>query len=259
MSNGPTLKREPSATSVIGISGAPGSPCALGGEQRRGERRRIDRHPQLRPQIEQRAVMVLVRVGEHDAGDVAPLLDRDSGCPGRTRSMPGRFSSLANDTPTSTISQVRLRCVAEPVEREVHADLADAAERREHQFACCGHRSCLRPAPASTSPAATVSHCRRRRGAEPSGRSASMALETARRSVAVAGLRRGSVLPMPAARDEPVGCGSRRSPRRGSIARAAPPSSAESASNTLSGVARTPAAARSVAGICGAGRDDARS
>ena len=47
MSNGPTLKRRPSATSFTGMSGAPGSPCALGLEQRRGERRRVDRHLQL--------------------------------------------------------------------------------------------------------------------------------------------------------------------------------------------------------------------
>ena len=59
---------------------------------------------------------------------------------GNTRSMPGRFSSCANDTPRSTISQVRRRCVAEAVDREIHADLADAAERREHQLAgAAGH------------------------------------------------------------------------------------------------------------------------
>ena len=69
--------------------------------------------------------------------------------------MPGRFSSLANDTPTSTMSQVRRRCVAEPVDREIHADLADAAERREHEFALrTGHRHYL--AAKNTSPAATV-------------------------------------------------------------------------------------------------------
>ena len=49
--------------------------------------------------------------------------------------MPGRCSSEANETPTSTISQLRLRSSTEPVDREVHADLADAAERREDEFA----------------------------------------------------------------------------------------------------------------------------
>src|SRR5919198_706639 len=44
------------------------------GERPGGERRGIDRHAQLRPQIEQRAEMVLVRVGQHDTGEIAPLL-----------------------------------------------------------------------------------------------------------------------------------------------------------------------------------------
>ena len=49
---------------------------ALGLEQRRGERRRIDRHLQPRPQVEQCAEMILMRVGEHDAGEVFALLDQ---------------------------------------------------------------------------------------------------------------------------------------------------------------------------------------
>ena len=44
MSNGPTLKRLPSGTTLTSISGAPGSLCALGLDQCRGERRGIDRH-----------------------------------------------------------------------------------------------------------------------------------------------------------------------------------------------------------------------
>ena len=50
--------------------------CELGLEQRRGERRRVDRHLQLRPEVHQRAEMVLVGVGEDDAGEVAALLDQ---------------------------------------------------------------------------------------------------------------------------------------------------------------------------------------
>ena len=59
---------------------------ALGFEQRRGERRRIDRHLELRPEVEHRAVVVLVGVGEHDAGDVAALLDQIAD----VRETPGR-------------------------------------------------------------------------------------------------------------------------------------------------------------------------
>ena len=48
--------------------------------------------------------------------------------------MPGRCSSEANDTPQSTIDPLPAALVAEAVDREIHPDLADAAERREDQF-----------------------------------------------------------------------------------------------------------------------------
>ena len=73
-SNGPTLKRLPSGTMVTGISGAPGSLGAFGLEQRGGEWRGVDRHLQPRPQIEQRAEMILMRVGEHEPGKILALL-----------------------------------------------------------------------------------------------------------------------------------------------------------------------------------------
>src|SRR5690606_29884104 len=47
---------------------------AFGAKQRGGERRRVDRDLQPRPQIDERAEMVLVRMGEHDGGEVATLL-----------------------------------------------------------------------------------------------------------------------------------------------------------------------------------------
>ncbi len=47
---------------------------ALGFEQRGGERRGVDRQFQLRPQIDQRAEMIFVRVGEHQAGEIFALL-----------------------------------------------------------------------------------------------------------------------------------------------------------------------------------------
>ena len=52
---------------------------------------------------------------------------------GRMRSTPGR-SSPAKATPRSTTSHLPAVLVAEAVEREIHADLADAAERREDQL-----------------------------------------------------------------------------------------------------------------------------
>ena len=63
---------------------------------------------------------------------------------GRMRSTPGKCSSAANDTPQSTISQVPPPPVADAVDREIHADLADAAERREQKL----EPAINRPAPA---------------------------------------------------------------------------------------------------------------
>ncbi len=45
-------------------------------EQRRGKRRGVKRHVETRPQIDQRAHMVFMAVREHEADDVAPLLDQ---------------------------------------------------------------------------------------------------------------------------------------------------------------------------------------
>ena len=52
---------------------------ALGGQQRSGEWRGKHRHAQLGPQVEHRAIVVLVRVGEHDAG-FAPAEDPQIAC-----------------------------------------------------------------------------------------------------------------------------------------------------------------------------------
>src|SRR5262249_2524160 len=46
----------------------------LGLQQRGGKRRGVDRQLEARPQIEQRAEMILVRVREHDAAKIAPFL-----------------------------------------------------------------------------------------------------------------------------------------------------------------------------------------
>ena len=74
---------------------------------------------------------------------------------GMIRSTPGR-SSPANETPRSTTSQVRLPPVTEAVEREIHPDLADAAERREDQFrTACHYGDTCRGA--NTSPAVIAS------------------------------------------------------------------------------------------------------
>ena len=155
---------------------------------------------------------------------------------GMIRSMPGR-SSPANDTPRSTAIQVRLPPVAEAVEREIHADLADAAERREHEFA-------WRPSGAlparerNTSPAVIASSCAVRQAQHQAAR----LVERLERAGELA-IRRGAPRmspPMPGRTREPVGADRRK-------ARAAIPlreprdhRAATARANSVSGVTATP-------------------
>ena len=60
---------------------------------------------------------------------------------GMIRSIPGRCSSSPKETPRSTASQDALMAIAEAVDRQVHADLADAAERRKGQFVRPRHQA----------------------------------------------------------------------------------------------------------------------
>ena len=113
-SNGPTVKRPPSGTIGHRNFRRARLARALGFEQRGRERRGIDRHLQLRPQIDQRAEMVLVRVGEHECrrGSCAP--PRDSGCPAGSDRCPAGAPRRRTTTPRSTASQVRRRSSPSP-------------------------------------------------------------------------------------------------------------------------------------------------
>ena len=74
MSNGPSLRRWPGHDLVqidlrrAGLGQAPRL------EEADGEARRVDRRPQARPQLDERADMVLVRVGDEDAEQVLALV-----------------------------------------------------------------------------------------------------------------------------------------------------------------------------------------
>ena len=186
--------------------------------------------------------MVLVRVGEHDAEDVASLLDQDSGCPagsGRCPAGSPRSRTTRRHRPRASAARAR----AEAVEREIHADLADAAERREHQFSPCG------PAIGGSTARALGERRRRPRwpALSPSGSAQHQAagvverLEPAGKLASADRTRIG--LPSPAARAS-------QSARIGGKARAAVPlreprrpSRRDSAANRLSGDGATPAAA----------------
>ena len=105
---------------------------ALGFEQGGGERRRVDRQLEPRPQVEQSAEMFLVRVREHDAEKVAALLHQiadirhdeiDAG-----ERVVGEGDAEIDRDPLPALF------VAKAVDREIHADLADPAERGEHEL-----------------------------------------------------------------------------------------------------------------------------
>ena len=82
----------------------------------------------------QRAHVVLVGMGEHEADDVAPLRDqiadvRQNEIDAGEVLLAGKGDAAIDNEPLAPA------LVTEAVEREIHSDLADAAERRENEFA----------------------------------------------------------------------------------------------------------------------------
>ena len=106
----------------------------LGLEHRRRERGCIDRHPEPRPQLDDGADVVLVRVGQHQAGKCAALL-LDEAQVGQDHVDAGVVLALREGD--AEIDHQPLARIGGPkaVEIAVHADLADAAERHEHELA----------------------------------------------------------------------------------------------------------------------------
>ena len=77
--------------------------------------------------------MVLMGMGEHDAGEVLALLFEEADV-GQDQ-VDARQMLLRRERDAAIDRQpLPAALVAEAVDREIHADLADAAERREHQF-----------------------------------------------------------------------------------------------------------------------------
>jgi len=126
-----------------------------------GERRRVKRNVEFRPQVDQRAHMILVSMGQHQADEVFSLLDeiadvRQDQVDARQMLLGGKGNAAVDDQPRP------LSAVAEAVDRKVHSDFADAAERGKYQFWIRHHsiravaetRSATAPATGNTSPAA---------------------------------------------------------------------------------------------------------
>src|SRR6185437_13491818 len=98
--------------------------------------------------------MILVRMREHQAGDIFALLHQiaDVGqdqVDARQLLFAGKRHAEVDREPGARAP------VAEPVDRQVHADLADAAERREHEF-LGGPGHAQAPPKLNTSPAVTA-------------------------------------------------------------------------------------------------------
>ena len=95
----------------------------------------------------QRAEMILVRVGEHDADEILALLDQIADV-GQDQIDAGQMLLAGERHAEIDREPLAAALVAEAVERQVHADLADAAERREHQFLLRGCAISVIAAPA---------------------------------------------------------------------------------------------------------------
>src|SRR5262249_21235603 len=84
--------------------------------------------------------MILMRVREHDADEVAALLDQEPDV-GKDEIDPGQ-QVLASERHAEVDGEPGPAALgARAVDREIHPDLADAAERREHELAGSAHQS----------------------------------------------------------------------------------------------------------------------
>src|SRR3954447_8716753 len=111
---------------------------ALCFKQRRGKRRRINWTAQLRPQIHQCAEVIFMRMREHEPRKVAPVLDQE-------RDVRHDQVDAGQVVARERHAEINrhpgaLSTIAEAVERKIHPDLADSAERREEEFG--GHQTC---------------------------------------------------------------------------------------------------------------------
>ena len=139
-SNGPIVRRPPSGMTC---NGKPSIRPSLGEfrfQHLGGERRGIDRDAaELRPEIDHRAEMILMRVGEQQAVDVVALVleeadvgqdDVDAGL-----GVAAEGDAHVDDQPLARAA------AAIAVEIQIHADLAHAAQRQEDEIGSLSIRS----------------------------------------------------------------------------------------------------------------------
>jgi hypothetical protein len=119
----------------------------LGLEQRRGKLRGVDRALQFWPEIDDRPEMVFVGVRQHEAHQVLALLLQE-GDVGHDQIDARQMFLVAEGDAEIDGEPGSLMPVAEAVDRQVHADLADAAERRKGQLIRPRHQDALTEAAA---------------------------------------------------------------------------------------------------------------
>src|SRR5712675_454556 len=127
---------------------------AFGLEQRRTELRRVDWALQLRPEVDNGAEMVFVGMSQHQSDQVVALFF-EKGDVGHDQIDAGQMLLIAEGHAEIDREPGALMAVAEAIDRQVHADLADAAERGKGQFIGSCHQAAPADAaePKKTSPA----------------------------------------------------------------------------------------------------------
>src|SRR6185437_12610396 len=127
---------------------------AFGLEQGGAELRRIDRAFQLRPEVDDGAKMILMGMREHEANEVLALFLQKADVR-HDQVDPRQMLLVAEGDAEIDGKPGALVAIAEAIDRQVHADLADAAERCKGQFIRPRHHTAPAEAaePKYTSPA----------------------------------------------------------------------------------------------------------
>src|SRR6516165_2689112 len=113
---------------------------AFGLEQRRTEFRRIDRALQAGPKVDDGAEVIFMGMRQHEPDQVLPFLLEKADV-GHDRLDARQMLLVAKGHSEIDGKPKPPGAIAEAVDRQVHADLADATERRECQFVHLFHQA----------------------------------------------------------------------------------------------------------------------
>ena len=127
---------------------------AFGLEQGGAELRRVDRAFQLRPELDNGAEVIFVGMRQDQADEILALFLQKLNI-GHDQVDARQVFLVAKGHAEIDREPGALVAVAEPIDRQIHADLADAAKRRKGQFVRSRHQAAPADAtePKCTSPA----------------------------------------------------------------------------------------------------------